>query len=435
MVPSRIPCRMVATGASSSCTSTPTSANMSCASSAMGRRAWSPVMVVMVKGKALAILCADAVAAGSPACAVEESHGLLRVEVVLLEAGVVIGAGGREVGVGDLCGPVPELVDDALAVEGVHQGLAHLFIGQLRDAVIEREVLDRVGERTEVDVARVGLEEDAVFDEERPDGGVGLAGLEGNHAHGRFWHNVFAQHVDIGPAAEVIVKGFQFGKLCRSPFTQLVRAGSDRRGAVGLLSHFGVIGRMDDGDGGPRGQRSGVDGVHIDLDGVFVWRFDRADAGEAADDGGAVVGVAVVIVSVGDIFGGQFRAVVEEYAFVQMEGVGEAVGCDVDGLGQYQFLLVELVNCYERILDVDDHHPVDCGAHESRAEAGDFLVAHPGHCAALLGAAHFGGRGFFSRCCGGGFAGVGGGGRGCAGYQEGSRAAEGGITQKIAPGQ
>ena len=104
-------------------------------------------------------------------------------EIVLLQPSVVVRAGGRQVGVGYLGSAVPKVVDDALAVERVHQGLAHFFLRQLRDAVVEREVLDRVGEGTEVDEVGLVLEEDAVFHQQRPNGGVGLSGLQGDHAH------------------------------------------------------------------------------------------------------------------------------------------------------------------------------------------------------------------------------------------------------------
>ena len=195
------------------------------------------------------------------------------------------------------------------------------------------------------------------------------------------------------PPAEVIIECHQFGELSRAPLFQLVGAGADRRGAVDILAHLGVVGRLHDRDGGPGCQRSGVDIVHIDLDRVLVGRLDRTDAGESANDRRAVVRVAVVVVGIDDIVGSQFGAVVEHDALVQLERVGEAVGRDIDRLRQHKLLLVEVVNRHQWIVDVDDHHPMHGRAGVGRTETGNFLMSDPGHGAALFRAAHSGCRG------------------------------------------
>ena len=92
----------------------------------------------------------------------------------------------------------------------------------------------------------IAFQHQTVFHQQRPHGRIGVAGLQGNHAHRRFGHHIQANDIDVGSAEEVIVKGLQLGELGRTPFLQLVGAGADGRRAVGVFADLGMILGLDD---------------------------------------------------------------------------------------------------------------------------------------------------------------------------------------------
>ena len=282
----------------------------------------------------------------------------------------------------------------------------------------------------------VRFQEDAVLDQQGPNSRIRLAGLKGDHAHRGFGDHILPQNVNIRAATEVVIEGFQFGELGGPPLFQFIRAGADGRCAVGLFAHLRVIFGLDNRCSRPAGQRGGVDRIHIDDDRIFVRRFHRTNAREFTGDGRTVVGVAVEVVGINDVLGGELCAVVELDSFVELEGIGQAVFGYIHRFCQHHLDFIELVDSHKRVVDVNDHHPFHRRAGVVRAEAGNFLMAHPRHCPALLGAARgrgrcftgcrgFGGRGGFSAACGGRS-------RRGAGSHNGGSAAQRRIAQELA---
>ncbi len=93
----------------------------------------------------------------------------------------------------------PQVIDDALAVHGVHHRLTHFLVGKAAAVgLLMREVLDRVSQRA-VDQCsfRLASARCCPPPSSGQHVGIGVAGLQGDHAHRRFGHHLLAQEVNI----------------------------------------------------------------------------------------------------------------------------------------------------------------------------------------------------------------------------------------------
>ena len=90
-------------------------------------------------------------------------------------------------------------------------------VRELREFVVDGEVVDARAGRSEDDIVRVTFEREIVLDQQRPGVGVGRARAQSDRAHRRLGDDVLAKRVNVRPSAEVAVERVKARELRRPP--------------------------------------------------------------------------------------------------------------------------------------------------------------------------------------------------------------------------
>ncbi len=216
---------------------------------------------------------------GTVAGLFEQGLGGLGVEVVPLIAGARVrdGAGGEVIG--DFGAGRVEVVDDALAVDGLGKGLADQLIVERSEGIVHADVHDvqgRAGDQLEVGIALDGLE---IIRTDVVDA-VHRAGLQLEQALRRLSAPAEHQGTGLGLFTPVVFELLEDELVAAFPLSHIVRAGADRLlKQIALAAGRGEILAGLDGEGGEgdlRGEGR-VRRAERDLDGEFVHRFNGLD--------------------------------------------------------------------------------------------------------------------------------------------------------------
>ena len=96
------------------------------------------------KGKFGTVLFADAIGTFGPTGFIQQRFGLFWIKLILLEVGFVVLAAWRNIGMRHLSRAIPQVIDNTLAVKGMHQSLTTAFVSEIRLLVVDREVFDGI---------------------------------------------------------------------------------------------------------------------------------------------------------------------------------------------------------------------------------------------------------------------------------------------------
>ena len=117
------------------------------------------------EGEFGAILFADAICTFGPTSLIQQRFGLFWIKLILFEVGFVVLATRRNIRMRHLSCAIPQVIDNALAVKGMHQRLATAFVSEIGPLVVDREVFDGITRGAENLKGGILLQRQAVFDQ------------------------------------------------------------------------------------------------------------------------------------------------------------------------------------------------------------------------------------------------------------------------------
>ncbi|CFN49156.1 Uncharacterised protein [Bordetella pertussis] len=236
-----------------------------------------------------------------------------------------------------------DVLDDEVAVQGMHDGPAHQHIVERRLALVEHhqphgaEHLPALGGVLHAGQGAQALDVDAVDVVAVDQVHVGL--LEGHRARGRIGNDLEADAVQVGQAGfPVFVVAHQRDVRAAHPFLELERAGAHRVLVGGVVAVIGALVEMLGHHGHGAGlehRDEGSEGfLQADFYGGRVYRAHAFHIG-VEDQLGAWMHLAHQLVDgKHHVVGAKRLAVVPFHVGLQLEGIDQAVGRDAPGARQ-----------------------------------------------------------------------------------------------------